>query len=275
MSLIGTIASLQTHPVKSMQGCNSDVVRVTARGIEHDRTFALIDQATGKVVSAKLPHRWGKMLECSARVSGDRIVIALPDGRELASDDDSVESALSQLFGRQVRLRRWTVPGLELDREGDNHDDGADTTDQAIESLVIGQGAPLGGFFDFAPVHLISTASLAAVSRDQNVEAADPRRFRANIVIESSGNAFEENEWPGRRIAIGDKLVVEAIVATPRCAVPTLAQPGLAAQPRLTNAIGKINRLPIFDMGDLPCLGSYAAVVNEGTIRIGDTVRFA
>lgn len=272
--MIGTIASLHTHPVKSMQGCNLDAVRVTARGVEHDRALALIDQATGKVVSAKLPHRWGKMLECSARVSRDRIVITLPDGRELAADDHSVESALSQLFGRQVRLRGWTVPGLELDLEGDGQNDGADTTDQAIESLVIGQGAPLGGFFDFAPVHLISSASLAAVARDQNVEAADPRRFRANIVIESSGNAFEENDWPGRRIAIGDELVVEGIVATPRCAVPTLAQPGLAAQPRLTNAIGKINRLPIFDLGNLPCLGVYASVVNQGTIRVGDKVRF-
>lgn len=274
MSLIGTIASLQTHPVKSMQGSNSDAVRVTTRGLEHDRALALIDEATGKVVSAKLPHRWGKMLECSARVAGDQIVIALPDGRELAADDDSVESALSQLFGRQVRLHSWTAPGLELDREGDDHDDGVDTDSRAIESLVIGQGAPLGGFFDFAPVHLISSASLAAVSRDQNAEAARPRRFRANIVIESNGSAFEENDWPGKQIAIGENLVLEGIVATPRCAVPTLAQPGLGSQPHLTNAIGKINRLPIFDMGNLPCLGAYAAVINEGTIRVGDTVRF-
>ena len=275
MSLIGAIASLHTHPVKSMQGGSSDCVRVTARGVEHDRALALIDQATGKVVSAKLPHRWGKMLECSARVSQDRIVIALPDGRQLAADDENVESALSQLFGRQVRLRSWTVSGLELDREGDNLDDGADVTDQSIESLVIGQGAPLGGFFDFAPLHLISSASLAAVARDQNVEAADPRRFRANVVVESNGSAFEENDWSGRRIAIGENLIVEGIVATPRCAVPTLAQPGLTAQPRLTNAIGKINRLPIFDLGDLPCLGAYATVVDEGTIRVGDVVRFA
>ena len=274
MSLIGTIASLQTHPVKSMQGYSSDVVRVTTRGVEHDRALALIDQATGKVVSAKLPHRWGKMLECSARVSQDRIVIALPDGRELAADDDSAESALSELFGRRVRVRTWTAPGLELDRESDIHDDGAETTDQSIESLVIGQGAPFGGFFDFAPVHLISSASLAAVSCDQDAEAADPRRFRANMVIASSGSAFEENDWAGSRLAIGNNLVVEGIVATPRCAVPTLAQPGLSSKPRLTNAIGKINRLPIFDMGDLPCLGVYVAVIHEGTIRIGDEVRF-
>ena len=274
MSLIGTIASLHTHPIKSMQGCNSDVVRVTARGVEHDRTLALIDQATGKVVSAKLPHRWGKMLECSARVSEDRIVIALPDGRELAADEEGVECALSQLFDRQIRLRSWTAPGLELDRESDNHDGDANTTDQAIESLVIGQGAPLGGFFDFAPLHLISSASLAAVSRDQDTESASPRRFRANIVIASSGSEFEENDWAGRRIAIGGNLVVEGIVATPRCAVPTLAQPGLSSKPRLTNAIGKINRRPIFDMGDLPCLGAYAAVIHEGTIRVGDGVRF-
>jgi uncharacterized protein YcbX len=35
---------------------------VTERGLIGDRTYALIDQETGKVTSAKNPRKWGKTL---------------------------------------------------------------------------------------------------------------------------------------------------------------------------------------------------------------------
>ena len=49
----GTIVSLWQYPVKSMMGEEINSSYVTERGLVGDRTYAVIDQKTGKVASAK------------------------------------------------------------------------------------------------------------------------------------------------------------------------------------------------------------------------------
>jgi len=46
----------------------------------------------------------------------------------------------------------------------------------------------------------------------------DKRRFRANIYIElESGDAFAEYDLVGRRLRIGDKVVIAVTDRDPRC----------------------------------------------------------
>lgn len=88
--------------------------------------------------------------------------------------------------------------------------------------------APAGTFFDYAPLHLITTGTLASFGAIAPSSAFDYRRFRPNMVIEVDGDSgYIENGWPGRRISIGEEVVLEIIDPTPRCVVTTLAQPGL------------------------------------------------
>src|SRR4051794_2312992 len=52
------IEALFRYPVKSMLGEQIDVSVVGERGLLGDRAYALIDEETGKVASAKNPRRW-------------------------------------------------------------------------------------------------------------------------------------------------------------------------------------------------------------------------
>jgi MOSC domain-containing protein len=52
---IGTVVSMWRYHVKSMLGEEINSSYVTERGLIGDRTYALIDQETGKVASTKNP----------------------------------------------------------------------------------------------------------------------------------------------------------------------------------------------------------------------------
>ena len=54
---------------------------------------------------------------------------------------------------------------------------------------------------------LLGTASLGALAETLGVEAVDGRRFRMNFGIDGLG-AHEEDGWLGRRVAVGEAVVV-------------------------------------------------------------------
>lgn len=280
---IGCVGRLMRFPVKSMRGDSWDVLEFGTAGAAGDRIAALVDRDTGKVASAKLPHRWRGLLEFKARrlsgidADGRPLVdIELPDGRHVRSDHADVDALLSQAVGRAVTLSFSRAGGLEMERarpdevaeRGAEQEVGADT-------LPLGMAAPEGGFADFAPVHVIASASLARIASAAATDGIDPERFRPNIVIDTADpSPFVENDWVGGTLVFGERVAIEVVLATPRCAVPTLAQGMIPASPRLTQLIGTLNRVPIMDMGDLACLGAYGRVTRTGPVRVGDDVHW-
>ncbi len=64
---IGAVATLSRYPAKSMLGEACKALTVAARGIVGDRAWAVLDEATGKVASAKRPKLWRDLLGCTAR----------------------------------------------------------------------------------------------------------------------------------------------------------------------------------------------------------------
>ena len=58
----GKVVSIWRYPVKSMLGEELNSSYVTERGLIGDRTYALIDQQTGKVASAKNPRKGGQVI---------------------------------------------------------------------------------------------------------------------------------------------------------------------------------------------------------------------
>jgi uncharacterized protein YcbX len=81
------VASLHRYPVKSMLGETVRELFVDDEGASGDRRLALIDEATGRVASAKQARLWRGLLKCSAIVDGERVRISLPDGRSGCVDD--------------------------------------------------------------------------------------------------------------------------------------------------------------------------------------------
>lgn len=277
MSVIGTVGELYRYPVKSMLGETIRETTVSRRGLSGDRVWALLDEQTTWVASAKLPRRWRRLLECSATYDESRhtVIVRLPDGAHLDPSSSSTDAAMSLFLDREVRFVSSRTDGLELERA-----DPAQVARHGIMSEVsatineIGKGAPEGGFFDAFPIHFLTTSSLERVAEVSTSKIAEPVRFRPNIVIADPGGApFNDNTWEGAIMTIGPQLRLRVTMSTPRCAIPTLEHGSLGADRGLTMAIAELNRRPVVDRGDLPCLGAYAQVEQPGFIRIGDEVR--
>ena len=145
-----------------------------ASGLAADRGWALVNLQTGKVASAKQPRLWRSLLQLRAEYHGGdgpadaagAVTITLPDGTAVRAGEPGTDEVLSEFAGRPVALRHGRQPGTGIDRavpeEVLAHGVGADV---AFESLELSQQAPGDSFVDYAPVHLITTATLAAVDQ--------------------------------------------------------------------------------------------------------------
>jgi len=260
-----------------MSGEGLDEALVTDGGILGDRAYAVIDQSNGKIASAKLPKKWGGLLELGASfVEHPRfgapvppVRITWPTGADVTSDDGNQDALLSETAGRPVVLTTARPSSISLER--------LDPLDSEESILDIGDLMMEGRFSDYAAIHLLTTATLARLSELCPEAQFDERRFRLNVVVETIGehSGFVENDWVGRTVAIGDEVRLRVTDPTPRCSIPTLGQKGLAKDPRVLRTIVEHNRLavPLLDGEELPCAGVYAFVVQGGTVRRGDTVR--
>lgn len=101
----------------------------------------------------------------------------------------------------------------------------------------------------------------------------DIRRFRPNIVVETTEPGFCENDWQERTMALGREVRLRVTIPCPRCVIPTLPQDGLPHDPGILRTIVQHNRQDLGDFGKLPCVGVCADVLQPGLIRRGDIVR--
>jgi uncharacterized protein YcbX len=268
----GTVVSVWRYPVKSMLGEELNSSYVTERGLIGDRAYALIDQETGKVASAKNPRKWGKLFDFRAAFidtpqvgeSIPPVRITFPDGTHIYSDQaDDIDHALSKVLGREVRLMRANLekpsyeeywPDIEGLAQRDN------ITDEAM---------PPQTFFDIAVIHIFTTSTINRLRELYPEGRFEVRRFRPNIVIESESSSgekkdFIENLWVGKQLMIGKDIVLSVIGPCTRCVMITLPQGDLPKDLGILRTVAQYNRVTA---------GVYASVHRGGTIRRGDLVR--
>lgn len=203
--------------------------------------------------------------------------IALPDGTSVTSGQDDLEGILSTVFGRRVTFATAAPTGASLeeywpDIDGLTHRD-------TVTELPVAGGAPPGSFFDFAPIHLLTTATIDRLRELYPQGRFEVRRFRPNVVIEAAtgGKDFVEKNWNGRTLAIGEEVRLSVLGPCPRCVMTTLPQADLPYDPGiLRTAARHTSRVRVEGFGVLGALvGAYAAVIRGGRIRRGDPVRLA
>jgi uncharacterized protein len=277
--LVGVVQSLRRYPIKSMMGETRVTVTVTTRGIAGDRAYALIDAATGNIASAKRPQLWRGLLGCTARTQDatGEVSVQLPGGSQHKAGDSVLDHLLSSLTGRGVWLEQTPPAGAALERSHPEAvlAEGLDA-EVGMDGLTIGQGAPAGTFMDYAPLHLITSATLSSLSAGLQGAPLEPERYRPNIIIESAPDAssFPENGWIDGMLRIGASVTLRVILASPRCAIPALAHGALPPRPEALRTAIERNRVDIPGFGNQPCAGVYAAVEREGMISAGDEVVF-
>lgn len=261
------VVALHRYPVKSVLGEDPGTVRVGPGGVEGDRVRALVDVATGRVVSAKQPRLWRALLTWRSRTGPAGPVLVLADGREVDTADPGAAAVLSAALGRRVRVAVRRRPGAEVERPDPEAVLAAGVEAEVPFALLeIAQATPGGTFVDHSPLHLVTTATLDAIG----TAAA---RYRPNLVLATPPGTepFVENSWVGRELAVGG-VRLRLTIPTPRCAVPTLAHGDLPRLPAAVRVPLARNRVDVPGFGVLPCAGAYAEVVAGGEIAAGDAV---
>jgi uncharacterized protein YcbX len=260
--LVGSVGALWRYPVKSMMGERVETVVVTERGILGDRAYALVDQSTGKLGSVKNPRKWGFLLTCTARfaepVESDETVppalITLPGGACLPTNRPETAKILSDLLGRKVSIASGGAAQPRLEKYWPNVDSLAhrdEVTDEAILE---------NSFFDGDPVHILTTASLSALTALYPTGYFDARRFRPNIVIYTPPDqrSLVENDWVGHTLAIGPQVRFQIKRLTRRCVITTLAQSELPRDLGILKTAAQYNAASV---------GVYATVLHGGVIH--------
>ena len=267
----GTVVSMWRYPVKSMLGEEINSSYVTERGLIGDRTYALIDQQTGKVASAKNPRKWGKLFDFRATfIDAPQVVenippvrITFPDGTQIfSSDQEYIDHTLSKVLSREVRLMRAT----SLDKPS-YEEYWPDIEGLAQREKVTDEVMPTQTFFDIAVIHLLTTSTINRLRELYPEGRFEVRRFRPNIVVGSASSEekdFIENLWVGKKLKIGEDIVLKVTAPCTRCVMTTLPQGDLPKDLGILRTTAKYNHVNA---------GVYASVHEGGTIHRGEPVR--
>jgi uncharacterized protein len=281
--MAGSVVGLWRYPVKSMMGEELNASHVGDRGLLGDRAYALVDQETGNVGSAKHPKKWPHLFDCRAvyvepPVEGSELPpvrITLPDRDMVRSDEADVHERLSEMVGRPVRLETAAPPGASFEQywpdiEGTSPQDHRNVVTKEAVAIA----APPGTFFDATPFHILTTATLDRLCQLYPEGRFEVRRFRPNVVVEldSQEPGFVENDWVGQTVTIGEAVRMPVLAPGPRCVMTTLPQGDLPRDPGILRTAAQHNRIDVLDLGKYPCVGVFAGFEAGGTIRRGDPV---
>ncbi|MBW2282610.1 MAG: MOSC domain-containing protein [Deltaproteobacteria bacterium] len=283
MTQVGRVAEICRYPVKSMGGESLRECEIGAGGLLGDRTWAVRDEGRGAIEGARtIPG----LLDCNARYLegaslGDAPVpqLTLPDGATLRADEPDAAKRLSEALGLDVTL--WPrLPASDLDHYRRAPLDPSRAREQIREMFAREPDEPMpdlsqfppelmqfatmpGTYFDAYPMLVLTDRSLSTLAKASPDSKMDARRFRPNLLIESSEDApYPEFEWTGRRVRVGG-AVIRIESPAPRCRIPTLGFADLPKDPLIMRALVRETQ------GNL---GSYASVEEAGMVRTGDPV---
>ncbi len=295
-----TVAKIYRFPIKSMGGESVQNVQIARDGIVGDRRFAILEVETNDIASAKVPRKWGRLMQFSARyvaepVDGQplpRVEITFPDGTIRHNDDADVDAALTENLGREVKLIEDAPPGANSSFMEWGVMEGHDSTEwiqkYAVEaeekdgdtvialptSMLVPKVEGRDTYFDVTSMHLITTSTLAHFEELEPGVTFDHRRFRVNILLDTAPQiGFVEQDWTGKTVSFGE---VEAFIecVTPRCGMTTMAQGDLPVDRRILRAAVKHNTVDV-ELEGLPgryaSAGVSATFVNDGRLEVGST----
>jgi uncharacterized protein YcbX len=257
MSIVGKVESLWRYPVKSMRGEELDEAFAGFSGIYGDRLFAFRSSAspagfpyfTAREQRRLLqyrPHfrypdkaaRPINLIEAekmganpvSADPSELMVDVETPDGKTFAIDDP----ALKEMVRADV--------------------------DQKHQLTLMRSNRALT---DCRPVSMFSLQSAQQLAEETDT-LIDKRRFRANVYVDlSSGEGFSENEFVGRSLRIGPKVVVTILERDARCVMITLNPDTGEKTPAILKKVAQAHE---------GMAGVYGAVMVEGMLHKGDPV---
>ena len=257
MGLIGKVESLWRYPVKSMRGEELDEMFAGYAGVYGDRVFALTSSLSPKGfpfftgrdqrqmiryrARFRNPEKAARPINLaeaessganpiSANASELMIEVETPDGKTIAIDDPALIDNLRANIDRKHELKLLR-------------------SDKAIT--------------DCRPLSIFAVQSAKKLGEETGTNV-DKRRFRANVYVDLTNAAgFVEDQFVGKTLRIGSKVVVSVLERDPRCMMITLDPDTAEKTPAILKQVAQAHE---------GMAGVYGAVLMEGMIRKGDSV---
>jgi len=257
MNVIGTVESLWRYPVKSMRGEELDEMFAGYAGVYCDRVFAFTSSLSPKGfpfftgrdqrqmiryrARFRNPEKAARPINLaeaessganpiSANASELMIEVETPDGKTIAIDDPAlIDNLRANIDGKhELKLLR---------------------SDKAIT--------------DCRPLSIFALQSAKKLGEETGTNV-DKRRFRANVYVDLTNAAgFAEDQFVGKTLRIGSKVVVSVLERDPRCMMITLDPDTAEKTPAILKQVAQAHE---------GMAGVYGAVLMEGMIRKGDSV---
>jgi len=253
-----SVAWISRCPVKGLAIRQVEECELTEAGIAGDREFFLVDE-NDRLVNAK---GLGALQRIVPSYDEDAGVLTLefPDGTTVSQQVGFDGSLTTRFWSRTVDVRVVAGPWSRS------------ISDFAGRELrLVHARGPAPDRLRSGAATLLGTGSLRAMARILDVEDVDGRRFRMNFGIDGL-REHEEDEWLGRRVRLGDAVVIP-IGNVGRCAVTT-QNPDTGAPDLNTLKALAAYRSDTDTTEPLP-FGVHASVVRAGPVRVGDAVEVA
>ena len=257
MPIIGTVDSLWRYPVKSMRGEEMEAIFAGYAGVYGDRLFAFVSDASPKGFPYFTGRNQRRMICYRARFR-DPMKAARPSNQVEAEETGAWPlPASSTELAIEVETPEGKV--FEIDdpslidslRAGIEHSNGV-TLLRSDRALT-----------DCAPLSLFSLQTVRQLERESGVPI-DKRQFRASVYLDLPENAgFSENEFVGRSLRLGSKVLVNVTKLDGRCMMITLDPDTAEKSPAVLKTVAQKHEGKA---------GIYAAVLTEGMVRKGDAV---
>jgi MOSC domain-containing protein len=257
MSVIGKVESLWRYPVKSMRGEELEEAFAGYPGVYGDRVFAFKSSASPTGFPYLTAREQRRLLQyrprfrypdkaarpvnlteadkigagpLSADISELMVDIETPDGKTVAIDDPVLIELLLNGIDKKHQL----------------------TLMRSHRAMT-----------DCRPMSIFSLQSARQLSEETETRV-DKRRFRANVYLDLvSDEGFGENEFVGRSLKIGPKVVLRVLERDPRCVMITLDPDTSERTPSVLKKVAQAHE---------GMAGVYGAVIIEGVLHKGDPV---
>jgi uncharacterized protein YcbX len=259
MNIIGTVESLWRYPVKSMRGEELDEMFAGYSGVYGDRLFAFKSSASPKGFPYLTGREQREMLryrprfrhpDKAARPINLTEAESMPPGvNPVSADPAELMVDVETPAGESVAIDSPAL--IDMLRAG---------IDEKHQLTLLRSDRAMT---DCRPVSIFAVQSAQQLG-DETGTTVDKRRFRANVYLDlTSSHGFAEDEFVGRSVRIGPKVVVSILERDPRCMMITLDPETGAIAPALLKKVAQAHN---------GMAGVYGAVLVEGTLRKGDPV---
>jgi uncharacterized protein YcbX len=233
MQSVGSVRQLGRYPVKSMSGESLSATTLTLQGVPADRRYAFVQKASRSSFPWLTARELPELLCYSAfteKVGPQEaeVTVTTPAGEKFPITSDELRQSLEARSGRELFLLY-----------------------------------DYRGSYDVAPISLISRQTITRIAEESETKE-DPVRFRPNLLVDlESGEAFDELNWVGRILRIGNAARIAITEVDQRCMMITLDPASAKASPSVLRCVVQQHK---------QCAGVYATVVTPGEVRVGDTV---